>query len=87
MYRLMHAPCHAVDDRAGRGQTAKSAGSGAGDALGFLLVKDLRQLSDKVEDLARKLKVEERVSLLELLQQGMASRTALNDKAARCSLS
>ena len=39
------------------------------DALGFIIVNDLRQLSDKVENLAAKLKVPERVSLLEMLQR------------------
>jgi len=31
------------------------------DALGFLVIKDLRELSDKVDQVAKKLGVEERV--------------------------
>jgi hypothetical protein len=35
------------------------------DALGFLLIKDLRSLSDKVNDTAKRLKVPEKVSMLD----------------------
>src|SRR5205823_206849 len=52
------------------------------DALGFILVKDLRQLSDKVESVAKKLGVEERASHLELIQTELGIRDGLNDKGS-----
>src|SRR5262249_1459010 len=52
------------------------------DALGFILVKDLRQLSDNVENLATKLKAPERVSLLELIQTGLGIRKGLNENGS-----
>jgi hypothetical protein len=52
------------------------------DALGFILVNDLRRLSDKVESAAKKLGVEERVSLLELIQTELGIRDGLNDKGS-----
>jgi len=71
---LIAAPC--------RAQTRKAVSLVPGDALGFLLIKDLRQLSDKVENLAKKLNVEERVSLLELIHKEMGIREGLNDKGS-----
>jgi hypothetical protein len=50
-------------------QTTKALDLVPEDALGFVMVKNLRQLSDGVEALANKLKVKERVSLLELIQK------------------
>jgi hypothetical protein len=52
------------------------------DALGFVMVKDLRRLSDAVEKLAKKLEVEERVSLLELIQKGIGIREGLNENGS-----
>jgi hypothetical protein len=52
------------------------------DSLGFVIVKDLRQLSDKVDQLAAKLKVKERVSLLELIQKEMGIELGLNEKGS-----
>jgi hypothetical protein len=63
-------------------QTRRAVSLVPSDALGFLLIKDLRQLSDKVENLAKKLKVEERVSLLELIHKEMGIREGLNDKGS-----
>jgi hypothetical protein len=50
------------------------------DALGFVLIKDLRQLSDKVEQLASKLKAPEHVSFLELVQMSLGR--GLNEKGS-----
>jgi hypothetical protein len=52
------------------------------DALGYILVKDLRRFSDKVESFAKKLGAEERVSLLELIQNEVGIRDGLNDKGS-----
>jgi hypothetical protein len=52
------------------------------DALGFVLVKDLRQLSDRVENLAKKLEVAERFSLLEVIQKELGIRDGLNEKGS-----
>jgi hypothetical protein len=51
---LLAAPCW--------GQTLKAVSVVPDDALGFLLIKNLRQLSDRVDQLAKKLNVAERVS-------------------------
>jgi hypothetical protein len=51
-------------------------------ALGFILVKDLGQLSRKVERLAEKLGAPEKVSLLEQIQQQMGIREGLNSKGS-----
>jgi hypothetical protein len=50
------------------------------DALGFILIKDLRQLSDKVEQLASKLRAPEHVSFLELVQMSLGR--GLNEKGS-----
>jgi hypothetical protein len=50
------------------------------DALGFILIKDLRQLSDKVEQLASKLRAPEHVSFLELVQVSLGR--GLNEKGS-----
>ena len=71
---LIATPCWA--------QTRKAVDLVPDDALGFLLIKDLRQLSDKVEQLAKKLNVEERVSLLELIQKEMGIREGINEKGS-----
>jgi uncharacterized protein (TIGR03067 family) len=63
-------------------QTTKAVDLVPDDALGFLLVKDLHQLSDKVDQLAKKLNVEERVSLLELIQKEMGIREGINAKGS-----
>src|SRR5262245_13076806 len=52
------------------------------DSLGFVLVKDLRQLSDKVDNTAKKLGVEERVSLLELIQKELGIREGIDEKGS-----
>jgi hypothetical protein len=72
---LIATPC--------RAQTRKAVNLVPDDALGFLLIKDLRQLSDKVEQLAKKLNVEERVSLLELIQKEMGIREGICIGSAR----
>lgn len=71
---LIATPC--------RAQTRKAVDLVPDDALGFLLIKDLRQLSDKVDQLAKKLNVEERVSLLELIQKEMGIREGINEKGS-----
>jgi hypothetical protein len=63
-------------------QTTKALDLVPDDALGFVLIKDLRQLSDRVEQVAKKLEVPERVSLLELIQEQMGIREGLNDKGS-----
>src|SRR5438093_9058051 len=63
-------------------QTAKALDLVPEDALGFLVIKNLRELSDKVEQAAKKLNVAERVSLLELMQQEMGIREGINDKGS-----
>src|SRR6266446_8854316 len=65
-----------------RAQTAKAVDLVPDDALGFLVIKNLRELSDKVEQTAKKLNVEERVSLLELIQKEMGIREGINDKGS-----
>ena len=52
------------------------------DALAFILVKDLRQLSDKVDNLAKKLDVKEYRSLLDLIKTEMEIREGLDDKGS-----
>jgi hypothetical protein len=52
------------------------------NALGFILINDLRQLSEHVEGLAKKLNVPERVSLLELIRKDMGIREGLNEKGS-----
>jgi len=63
-------------------QTQKAVEVVPEDALGFLLVKDLRQLSDHVEELAKKVKAPAHVSLLELLQKRMGIQKGLNEKGS-----
>src|SRR5215207_2119370 len=63
-------------------QTAEARNLVPEDALGFILIKDLRQLSDTVDRLARKLNVEERVSLLELIQKEMGLREGINERGS-----
>src|SRR5262245_42832270 len=63
-------------------QTAKALDLVPEDALGFILINDLRQLSDKVDQLAGKLKVAERVSLLELIKRDMGLGEGLNEKGS-----
>jgi hypothetical protein len=63
-------------------QTSKALDVVPEDALGFILVKDLRQLSDRTDALAKKLKVEERVTLLELIQNDLGIKDGLNDKGS-----
>jgi hypothetical protein len=63
----------------GVAQTQKALQIVPDDALGFLAIHDLRQFSDKVEALAKKVNAPAHVSLLELVQsQGM--RKSLNEK-------
>src|SRR5258707_6826665 len=71
---LLSAPC--------RAQTPKAVDLVPDDALGFLVIRNLRELSDKVEQTAKKLNVEEHVSLLELLQKEMGIREGINDKGS-----
>src|SRR5947209_14823312 len=71
---LLAAPCQA--------QPAKAVDLVPDDSLGFLMIKNLRELSDKVEQTARKLNVEERVSLLELIQKEMGIREGISDKGS-----
>jgi hypothetical protein len=52
------------------------------DALGFILVKDMQQLSAHVEELAKKVKAQAHVSLLELLRDGMGLGNSLNEKGS-----
>src|SRR5438093_13609397 len=63
-------------------QTAKALDLVPEDSLGFLVIKNLRELSDKVEQAAKKLNVEERVSLLELIEKEMGIREGINDKGS-----
>jgi hypothetical protein len=63
-------------------QTTKALDLVPDDALGFLMIKDLRRLSDAVENLAKKLEVEERISLLELIQKEIGIRDGLNDRGS-----
>src|SRR5262245_54097076 len=60
-------------------QTKKALDLVPHDAMGVIVVKDLRQLSNKVEELARKLKVAERVSLLELIHKDIGIRRGLDE--------
>src|SRR5262249_32199165 len=53
----------------GVAQTKNALGLVPEDALGFIVVHDLRQFSDKVADLAKKVNAPAHVSLLELVQQ------------------
>jgi hypothetical protein len=71
---LLTAPCPA--------QTARAVDLVPDDALGFLMIKDLRDLSNKVDELAKKLNVEERVSLLELIEKEMGIREGINDRGS-----
>jgi hypothetical protein len=71
---LIAAPCQA--------QTRQAVDLVPDDASGFLLIKDLRELSDKVEQLAKKLNVAQRVSLLELIHKEMGIREGINDKGS-----
>ena len=63
-------------------QQAKALDLVPDDALGFILVNDLRQWSDKIENAAKQLGAEERVSLLELIQQEIGIHDGLNDKGS-----
>ena len=63
-------------------QTTKAVNIIPDDALGFILIKDLSDLSARVDNLAKKLKVEERVSLLELIQKEMGIREGINPKGS-----
>ena len=71
---FLAAPCQA--------QTAMALELVPDDSLGFLVIKNLRELSDKVDQTAKKLNVEERVSLLELIQKEMGIREGINDKGS-----
>ncbi len=71
---LLAAPCQA--------QPAKAVDLVPGDSLGFLMIKNLGELSNRVDELAKKLKVEERVSLLELIQKEMGIREGINDQGS-----
>src|SRR5947207_12089913 len=64
------------------GQTTQALDVVPDDALAFLLIKDLRQLSDNVDQLANKLKVPERVSLLELIHKEMGIRDGLREQGS-----
>jgi hypothetical protein len=52
------------------------------DALGFIIIKDLRQMSDKVARLAEKLHVAERISLLEILRRDIGIGEGLNERGS-----
>lgn len=52
------------------------------DALGFVLIKDLSQLSRRVEHLANRLGVKEHVSLLELIHKELGIREGLNENGS-----
>jgi hypothetical protein len=52
------------------------------DALGFICIKDLNQLSRRVEDLAKKLNAREHVSLLELIHKEFGIRQGLNENGS-----
>ena len=69
---LLVTPCPA--------QTNKALSLIPDDALGFLLIKDLRSLSDKVNDTAKRLNVQEKVSMLELIQKEMGIQEGINEK-------
>src|SRR6266478_5241673 len=71
---LLVTPCPA--------QTDKALSLIPDDALGFLLIKDLRSLSDKVNDTAKKLNVQEKVSMLELIQKEMGIQEGINEKGS-----
>src|SRR5438045_2339900 len=71
---LLAAPCQA--------QMVKAVDLVPDDALGFLVIKNLRELSDKVDQAAKKLNVAEHVSLLELIQKEMGIREGINDKGS-----
>ena len=71
---ILTAPC--------RAQTARAVDLVPEEALGFLMIKNLRELSDKVDQLGKKLNVEERVSFLELIQKEMGIREGINDKGS-----
>src|ERR1700677_2492258 len=60
--------------------TAKALDIVPHDALAFILIKDLRQLSDKVDNLAKKLDVKEYRSLLDLIRTEMEIREGLDEK-------
>jgi hypothetical protein len=63
-------------------QTDKALSLIPDDALGFLLIKDLRSLSDKVNDTAKQLNVQEKVSMLELIQKEMGIQEGINEKGS-----
>ena len=67
--------------------TAKALELVPHDALGFILIKDLSQLSDKVDKLAKKLEVKEFRSLLDLIRTEMGIREGLDDKGTALILS
>jgi hypothetical protein len=69
---LLATPCPA--------QTDKALSLVPDDALGFLLIKDLRSLSDKVADTAKRLNVQEKVSMLELIQKEMGIQEGINER-------
>jgi hypothetical protein len=71
---LLVSPC--------RAQTDKALSVIPDDALGFLMIKDLRSLSDKVNDTARRLNVQEKVSMLELIQKEMGIKEGINEKGS-----
>jgi hypothetical protein len=71
---LLVTPCPA--------QTDKALSLIPDDALGFLLIKDLRSLSDKVNDTAKALNVQEKVSMLELIQKEMGIQEGINEKGS-----
>jgi len=50
------------------------------DALGFVLIKDIGQSSENLENLAKKLKIEERVSLTEMMQK--VGQKGFNEKGS-----
>ncbi len=65
------------------GQTEQALELVPNDALGFVMVKDLRGNSNKVGRLADRLKVPERVSLLEIIQREMGIRDGLRPNGKR----
>ena len=71
---LLSAPC--------RAQTPKAVDLVPDDSLGFLVIRNLRELSDKVDQVAKKLNVEEYVSLLELIQKEMGIHEGIDDKGS-----
>jgi hypothetical protein len=52
------------------------------DSLGFLMIKDLRQFSDKIQQTAAKLGIGERVSFLELIKKEMGIAEGINDNGS-----